>query len=163
SRALGLIPEEAAANRMLAARGRGLMRYRIGRYGDALADLEVARTLGENRAEPRVQVDILLDQAIALDWMNEYRRAADKVAQARALAAGLSDPVLGARLALREGRAHQLFSRYEEAETALRQAIAGAEPLGDAGYETLIIALLILSHLLPVSGKIDEAEAVCER
>src|SRR4029079_12969695 len=102
----------------------------------------------------------------ALDWMVEFRRSRDLVNQAETLLAtfepGQLSDVLKASLLVGQGRAVHRFSDNVSAIDKLRQAIALAEPLGDAGYEMRVIALLLLVALLPFPGHVEEAERVFE-
>ncbi|WP_437779713.1 protein kinase domain-containing protein [Sorangium sp. So ce1097] len=158
-------PDRAAAHR-----GRGVMRYRLGRYHDALADLASARAIARARGDVPAQIDILLDEATALDWMDEFKSSEERVEEARALAAGIAlSPALAARLSLGVGRSLHRFSREEEAAAALERAAAAAASLGDDGYETLVISLLMLGFVLQGLGRLDDAEdalgraiALCE-
>lgn len=165
SRALALLPDvdDRQTERFFALRGRGSMRYRIGRYSDSVDDfqsaLECARILDET-----ARIHVLLDYATALDWMNEYRASQIMVERARALAQERAiSRLIEARLLLGTGRSHMRFSRLTEAHDALQAAIAIADPLGDAGYETLVIALLLLCLILPVQGAVEDADRLSER
>src|SRR4029079_10452537 len=84
SRALSQLDEDAQSERMIALRGRGLMRYRMSRresVDDLTAALELARKLENREAE----VEIVLESATMLDWMMEAHRSADLVKEAAAL------------------------------------------------------------------------------
>ncbi|WP_437905812.1 protein kinase [Sorangium sp. So ce327] len=161
----GVRPDRAAAHR-----GRGLMRYRLGRYHDALADFASARAIARARGDIRAQIDILLDEATALDWMDEFKSSEERVEEAGVLADEITlSPALTARLALGAGRTLHRFSREEEAAAALERAAASAASLGDDGYETLVISLLMLGFVLQGLGRLDDAEdalgraiALCE-
>ncbi|WP_437287787.1 serine/threonine-protein kinase [Sorangium sp. So ce406] len=163
-------PPRARPDRAAAHRGRGLMRYRLGRYHDALADFASARAIARARADVPAQIDILLDEATALDWMDEFKSSEERVEEARALAAGIAlSPALAARLSLGVGRSLHRFSREEEAAAALERAAAAAASLGGDGYETLVISLLMLGFVLQGLGRLDDAEdalgraiALCE-
>src|SRR5262249_11138697 len=63
SRALEQPSTGDAAARCAEHRGRGLMRYRIGRYHDALGDLTRARELAVWRGDVPLEAAILLDEA----------------------------------------------------------------------------------------------------
>ncbi|WP_441289970.1 serine/threonine-protein kinase [Sorangium sp. KYC3313] len=161
----GVRPDRAAAHR-----GRGLMRYRLGRYHDALADFASARAIARARGDVPAQIDILLDEATALDWMDEFKSSEERVEEAGVLAEEIMlSPALAARLALGAGRTLHRFSREEEAAAALERAAASAASLGDEGYETLVISLLMLGFVLQGLGRLDDAEdalgraiALCE-
>ncbi|MGK3988596.1 protein kinase [Sorangium sp. So ce136] len=155
----GSRPDRAAAHR-----GRGLMRYRLGRYHDALADFASARAIARARGDIPAQIDILLDEATALDWMDEFKSSEERVEEARALAAGIAlSPALAARLSLGVGRSLHRFSREEEAAAALERAAAAASSLGGDGYETLVISLLMLGFVLQGLGRLDDAESALGR
>ncbi|XXX76629.1 protein kinase [Sorangium sp. So ce134] len=163
-------PARARPDRAAAHRGRGLMRYRLGRYHDALADFASARTIARARGDVPAQIDILLDEATALDWMDEFKSSEERVEEARALAGGIAlSPALAARLALGVGRSLHRFSREDEAAAALERAAAASASLGDDGYETRVISLLMLGFVLQGLGRLDDAEealsqaiALCE-
>ena len=160
SRALALLPRADGRSRLAALHGRGLMRYRVGRYQDSIADLAAARDLAAEMGDAAAQVDCLLDEAIALDWMNDYSGSAERVEVARLLAGSEPTPLIQARLRLAEGRALFRSGRWPEACAALEDAALRAKPLGDDGYETLVIALILLAVVLPNLGRTEEAEAV---
>ncbi len=73
SRAVEQLAGEADPRRLSALQGRGLMRYRVGRYHDALADFAVARTIAREAGDVAAEVEILLDEATALDWTYDYK------------------------------------------------------------------------------------------
>jgi tetratricopeptide (TPR) repeat protein len=157
------LEQASGLDRRAAHRGRGLMRYRSGRYHDALADLSIARELAARGGDVAEQIAILLDEATALDWMDGYAASARRVEEAQALLPRARSPLLDARLALGLGRSAFRFSRNEEAATLLERAAAAAAPLGDDGYETHVIALLLLGFLLPAQGRPDEARQALDR
>src|SRR5262249_3272759 len=77
-----------------AYRGRGLMRYRNGRYHDALGDFTAARALAHACGDAVAEIEILLDEATALDWMSEYKSSEQRVEEARALLDDARSPLL---------------------------------------------------------------------
>ncbi|MFT3765831.1 MAG: protein kinase [Minicystis sp.] len=169
SRALEQPPNDSGIDRGAAYRGRGLMRYRIGRHHDALTDFACARKMAEDAGDVATQIEILLDEATALDWMNEFKSSEERVLAARALAALGGAPLLEARLLLGLGRSAHRFSRNEEAAALLERAAAAAAPLGDDGYETLVIALSMLGFIYQGLSRLDDAQraldetiALCE-
>jgi eukaryotic-like serine/threonine-protein kinase len=133
------------------------MRHRIGRYDDALADFERAQALAAAARDRVAEVELLLDEAMARDWRDDYQRSEACVLRAQALGEGLGNPAIEARLLLGLGRSAHRFSREEEAVPLLVRAAAAAEALGDEGYETLVIATLLLGFILPVLNRLDEA------
>jgi len=164
TRALELLPEIADPRCMTALRGRGLMRYRVGRYEDSLADLARARQMARQLGDKHEEVEVLLDEATALDWTNDYVRSEERVLEAMAIAtfALLDSPSLQVRLQLGMGRAQLRQGQWEQARTLLVAAAELARSQGDSGYESLIISLLLLGLILPNLGRIDEAQRVLE-
>ena len=137
----------APTDRAAAFRGRGLSRSRLGRHPEALEDLVLATATAREHGDPAGQIEALLDEATTLDWMNDFKHSEERVAEAQALAGEGSSPLLAARLSLGLGRAAHRFSRNHEAAELLERAAAEAEALGDEGYETRIIALMMLGFI----------------
>jgi tetratricopeptide (TPR) repeat protein len=170
SQALQLLPEDDDRRRMVAWRGRGLMRYRVSRY-DAIDDLALAREAARRLGDSQAEVDIVLDASTAYDWTDEYRKSRALVAEAEAMADTLarslpdqgSPRLIAARLLLGQGRAMWRFSERTEALQKLTEAVNLAERLGDDGYETLVVSLLLLGDLLPWYGETKRAELAFER
>jgi tetratricopeptide (TPR) repeat protein len=162
TRALELLSRDDELRGLTLLRGRGLMRYRIGRYEDSLADFTQARQLAERLSDTRAQVEVLLDEAMALDWVNNYTRSEECVRRARALAVRVPSSYVQARLLLGVGRSWFRKGRWEEACPPLEAAVDRARLLKDAGYETKVVAQLLLVVILPNLGRIDEAEAVLD-
>ncbi|WP_437600043.1 protein kinase [Sorangium sp. So ce590] len=163
SRALAQPATERGERRRTAYRGRGLMRYRLGRYHDALGDLDRARAMAVEEGDVIEQIEILLDEATALDWMDDYGRSKQRVEEARALVHGDLPPALAARLSMAAARSLHRESRDEEAAHQFERSAAQAEGVGDEGYETLVVSLLLLGFIYPGLGKLDEAGAVLDR
>ncbi len=163
TRMLALVDD--APPRLAAHHGRGLARYRTGRYEDALDDLHRARELAAELGDRRAQLAILLDEATVLDWMWSHRRSAELVDQAFALAEGDADPdpVLAARLATGRARSLWRLGRRAEAHASLREAVARAEAAGAAAYESLIVSLVMLGTVLIGLGEIGPAREVFEQ
>jgi eukaryotic-like serine/threonine-protein kinase len=147
-----------------AYRGRALMRYRLERYQDALADFALARAAASAAGDAAIEMEILLDEATALDWMDEYTSSEKRVEQARGLSAATPvSTAIEARLLLGIGRSHHRFSREAEAAEALERAVALAERLGDAAYETHVISLMILGFIYPVQNRLEDARLAIDR
>jgi tetratricopeptide (TPR) repeat protein len=159
SRAIEISTAPSAA----AFRSRGLMRYRLARYHDALADFSRAREISEARGDTPALLEILLDEATALDWMDNYKTSAERVRQARELASGPMSRALEARILLGLGRALHRESREEEASRLLEQAAELASEVGDEGYETVVVALLLLGFTLQGLGRLAEAARALDR
>jgi eukaryotic-like serine/threonine-protein kinase len=163
TRALGQLEESDLRRRMIALRGRALMRYRMSRH-DAVDDLTVAlaaaRTLGDKEGE----VELVMETATAYEWMAEYHRSRDLVSEATTLLENhdVRNDFLRASLLVGQGRALWRSNEPEGAIEKLRQAIAMADPLGDQAYEIRVISLLLLGDLLPFRGQVAEAEQVFE-
>src|SRR5262249_39655691 len=85
SRALALLPKADESARVAALRGRGQMRYRVSRYDDALSDFREACQIVERLGVRELEVEILLDEATALDWMEDYRQSRELVEKAERL------------------------------------------------------------------------------
>ena len=169
TRCLGQLEADAQAPRLRALRGRGIMRYRLGRHDDALADLAKARELAELGNDLGTLADVLLEEAMALDWLFDWPRSRALAERARALFAAGAPPALEARILLAIGRLLQRFNQDEEAARFLREAGRLARSVGDEGYEVEVIADLLLGLVLPFLDRVDEAEerlagvqALCE-
>jgi tetratricopeptide (TPR) repeat protein len=150
--------ELSGAPPLSARRGRGLVRYRLGRYPEALADLEAARAQAGAEGDVMSEVELFLDEAMVLDWMGEYTSSAERVLlAARARGVALASPLVDARRLLGLGRSHHRRDRAEEAAEVLARAAGLAARLGDEGYETRVIALLLLGFILPGLRRLEEA------
>ncbi|MFL5347081.1 MAG: serine/threonine-protein kinase PknK [Hyalangium sp.] len=164
SRALELLPQTADSRCLTALRGRGLMRYRVGRYEDSLADLARARQMARELGNTREEIEVMLDEATAFDWSNDWVRSEERVLQAMALATtSMQDSrMLQVRLLLGMGRAQWRLGQWENARGLLAAASEQARDLGDAGYESRIVCLILLGFILPNLGRIDDAQRVLE-
>jgi tetratricopeptide (TPR) repeat protein len=160
SRALELLDPADEARGLTALRGRGLMRYRIGRYEDSLADFARAREWARRVGNVRAEVELLLDEAMALDWVSEYVRSEERVLEAQGLASRVESPYVQARLLLGLGRAQLRQGLWDDACPPLEAAAMRAKRLGDAGYETQVVAQMLLAAILPHLGRMDEAQRV---
>src|SRR5690606_11468759 len=87
----------------------------------------------------------------------DFQASAERVERARARADAPRSPLLEARLLLGAGRSHHRADREEEAADALERAAVLAAPLGDEGYETLVITLMMLGFILQGLGRMDDA------
>ena len=161
SRMLALV--DGAPPRQAALHGRGLARYRTGRYEDALEDLGEARALADELGDRRARLTLLLDEATVLDWLHNYHRSAELVEQAAALAPGDAEPAAAARIAVGRARALWRLGKSVEARASLHEAVGRAEAAGAAGYESLVAALLMLGTVLSDLGEIREAREVFAR
>ncbi|MFY3745302.1 serine/threonine-protein kinase PknK [Anaeromyxobacter sp. Red801] len=158
TRVLTLLAEDDERGRFSALRGRGLVRYRLGRYRDAISDLGAASAAARALRDRSGEIECLLDEATALDWMNDYGASSERLRAAEALAGTSPSPLLAARLMVARGRAMLRAGRWQEGAAAVEAAAVLAEPLGDEGYETLVVALVLGGAALPVLGRIADAE-----
>jgi serine/threonine protein kinase/tetratricopeptide (TPR) repeat protein len=160
----GAPPAVSSGRAMVPRRGRGRMRQRLGRYDDALADFAVARELAGAADEATAEVEILLDEATTLDWMNDYARSEVRVIAAETLARerGLASPAIEASLLLALGRSRHRYSREDEAAPLIELAAELALHLGDEGYETRVVALLMLGFINQGTGRLDDAARVLD-
>ena len=139
------------------------MRYRLSRYEDALNDLDRARAIARQLGDSGAEVEQILDQATVLDWMQDYRKSTTLVEQAQTLAAGAATPLIEARLCLGLGRAKYRFRKWEESQRLLERAASQAADLGDPGYETLVIALLLIAALCTLVNRQEQAQHTFDR
>ncbi|MFO0756258.1 MAG: protein kinase [Byssovorax sp.] len=163
SRALEQPGERDPLERRQAYRGRGQVRYRIGRCHDALTDFSCARAIAAEEEDDLVEAEILLDEAAAFDSMEEHHSAEVQVEQAALLLRDPALPALGARLLLAQGRAALRRRRQDGAAALLGQAAIAAGELGSDGHETLVGALLLLAEVHLDAGRLDEAGATLAR
>lgn len=163
TRALGLLPEDDRERRMRAFSGRGSMRYRLSRFEDALEDLGRARDIAHGLGDLAAETDLLLDMATVLDWSQDFHTSRTLVEEAQALAPPTRSALLDTRLCMGLGRVAWRQRQWSTARPLLEQAIAQAERLGDAGYESLVISLLMLGDLAVAEKRIDLAETTLDR
>ncbi len=161
SRMLGLV--DGGPPRQAALHGRGLARYMVGRYEDALDDLHRAHALAAEHGDPRGRLMILLDEATVLDWLASFRRSAELVEQAAGLVAGDAEPAIAARVATGRARSLWRLGKSVEARAALFEAVGLAEAAGGAAYESLNISLIMLGAVLSDLGEIHEAREALDR
>ncbi len=161
--ALAQLPPGDEDRRLMALRGRGISRYRMGRYADSIEDLRQAEELAVRVADPVTQALVMLDESDALDWVFEWHRSRDLACLAQELLRGVDAAPLQARVLLAVGRSFHRFSQDREAIELLRLAVRIAETIGPAGYEVRVGAGLMLGFLLPFLGLLDEAEEQLDR
>jgi hypothetical protein len=163
TRVLALLDDGDRRRRMWARRWRGIMRYRLSRHEDAIADLAAARADAQALADIESEIDLLLDEAMALDWLGQFEHAAQLTAAAEQRLAEVTSPPLEARVLMSRGRAALRADALERAVELTALAAARAEALGDACYETLVVARLMLGGLYAWFHRLDEAETVFKR
>ena len=164
TRALELLESDELRLRLQALHARANMRYRIGRGDDALADFAAARALASELGEQGTLIELLLEEATALDWRNDFAASAMLVNSARSLSTTVkvSAPQRAA-LAAGEGRALLRQGDWSGAAFELERATGLAELCGDAGYETRVISLLLLQAVLPQLGRVEDCERVSQQ
>jgi hypothetical protein len=163
SRALTEMSDVEPEARQRALKGRGIVRYRLARHDDSLADLALARQLAVRIGDAVTQADVMLDESMALDWLLEWHRSRELAEGAKKLLGGGAPPVLEARLTLALGRSYHRFNQDREAAELLREAARLAETIGDEAYEVRVTANMLLGFLLPFLGLLDEAEERLDR
>jgi tetratricopeptide (TPR) repeat protein len=146
--------------RAAALGGRGHVRYRLHRLADAIDDLRAARAGAESLDLQALVVELLLEEATALDWAGKFEESAERTEEAGRRAAGNADVQgnlrLSARLRLARGRTHWRRGQVAEAIAALDQAVMGARAAGDG--ENKRVGRLLLALALVLDGQLDEAE-----
>ncbi|WP_437283497.1 protein kinase [Sorangium sp. So ce375] len=159
-RLIGLLERDDPEARGRALAGRGRARYRLQRFDESLADLRAARALAEAAGERARAIELLLEEATALDWLEDFPASAALAARAAELGAGLGDARLDARCLLASGRSDCRDQRVDEGIPKLERAARGALALGD--HEAHVIARLVLVASLSVARRLDEAERHAE-
>ncbi|WP_437944499.1 protein kinase [Sorangium sp. So ce281] len=161
-RLAGLLERDDASTRARARAlaGRGRARYRLQRFEESLADLRAARALAEAAGDRARAAELLLEEATALDWLEDFPASAAIAARAAELCAGLGDARLDARCLLAGGRSDCRDQRVDEGIPKLERAARGALALGD--HEAHVIARLVLVASLSVALRLDEAERHAE-
>ena len=110
------------------------------------------------------QIDILLDEGIALDWLNDFKGAAAVVTQAEEMTkAETPTPALKARLLMAMGRSAYRGENMQAGCDLLTECVAAAEPLGEEGYEAYTQGMMMLAFVQTNLGKLDEATAVSDK
>jgi tetratricopeptide (TPR) repeat protein len=157
--ALELLPAEDVARRRRALAARGRVRLRSHRYREACEDLARAAALALSSEDRTEAALLLLEQATALDWLEDLEGAEALVTRAMEVGQGLEaqEPLAG-RLALARGRTEGRHGRWELALPLLEQAARGAERSGDT--EVLSVAFTMWPVGLAYQGRLEEAETL---
>jgi len=139
--------------------GRARARYRLQRQHEAKADLEEVIGIARERGEPELEIEAMLELAIALDLSERFDESSAIAEQARQrLDAWPARPralevdveLAGARVVFRQGEPAQAVPR-------LRAVVAAAREL--ERWETLTIAGMLLALSLVQVNELDAAEA----
>ncbi|HYH95849.1 serine/threonine-protein kinase PknK [Hyalangium sp.] len=159
TRALALLPEKEHGLRVRAQAlaGRGRVRHRLQLFREGLADLSAARALAESWRDVTLEVDLLLEEATARDWMEDVEGSSACTREAMERIEQLDDPRLGLRCTLARGRMHVRQGEWEAAARILRSAAEGAELARD--HETHVVALAMLGSALTFLDRPAEAAA----
>ncbi|KFE62370.1 hypothetical protein DB31_4080 [Hyalangium minutum] len=143
--------------RALATRGR--VRLRSHRYREACQDVARAAALALELGAHAEAALLLLEQATALDWLEDWEGAQALVERAAEAGRGWEErPPLAPRLALARGRTEARRGSWEPALLLLEQAAREAERSGDT--EVLTVALTMWPVGLAYLGRLEEAEAL---
>jgi tetratricopeptide (TPR) repeat protein len=162
--ALENLLETDEEGQIAASRGRALMRFRLGRHEDASKDFEIARTRAHKVSARLAEIELMLDQAIVLDWLNLWKQSAALTAEAEALAKTETlPPSVNARMLMALGRTPYRADELRPALELLTRAVDAAAPLGDDGYEALTQSLIMICFAHTNLGQFDEALRVSER
>ena len=159
---LAEIPENQ--NRQIRARrGLGIMRFRLGRFEDALKELSVARQVAHAVQAVEDEIDLLLEESLVLDWLKDWTKAAQLTERAETLAAGSSDALLGAKLLYAQGRTLHRADKTDQACAYFEKSAAMAEGLGPDGYEIHVLSLGLAGWGYSMSRRLDEAQGTFDR
>jgi len=133
--------------------GRARSRYRLQRVRDALADVDAGLAIAERAGDQRLEIELLIEKATALDWSDDYPGSAAAAARARERIAAAPD--LATDVELAEARSLWRAQRFAEAAPRLRAVVAAAHAAGRV--ETELLATLMLTTLLADVGDLDAA------
>ena len=161
-------PSDASApgkdvRQVLARRGLGTMRFRLGRYEDALKDLSAARELAHAGEVREREIELLLDESLLLDWLDERMRSAQLVEEAQTLARDTSTPLIEARLVYGHARTLHRADKTDQACALFEKSAAMAEALGVDGYETHVLSLGLAGWGYSLLRRFEEAEVMFAR
>ncbi|NRD57404.1 serine/threonine-protein kinase [Corallococcus exiguus] len=155
TRALALLPESDDARRAQALAGRGKVRHRLQRFRESLADLSAARALARIRGDAALEVDLLLEEATARDWMEDSDGSAVCTREALDAIEPLDAPRLSLRCGLARGRLHVRQGEWAAAARVLTSTAEGSERARD--HETLVVSLALLGSALTFLDRAPEA------
>ncbi|ATB30247.1 serine/threonine-protein kinase PknK [Melittangium boletus] len=166
--ALAQLPEGDSARRARVLAGRGRVRYRTHRFHEALADLVAARALAHALGDTALEVDLLLEEATLVDWLEDAEGSAARTQEALDKAESLDDPKLSVRCSLARARYTWRQGDWTRATRLLTATVESATLARDT--ETRIIALMMQGTGLSLAGDepgssaaFDEALGLCQR
>jgi tetratricopeptide (TPR) repeat protein len=154
---------DADIRQVVARQGLGTMRFRLGRHEDALKDLSRARELAHAVAAREREIQIMLDEALILDWLNDWPRSAQLVDAAQALSKQGSTPLIEARLVYGHARTLHRADKTDQATVYFERSAAMSEALGAEGYETHILSLGLAGWGYSLLRRFQEAEVMFGR
>jgi eukaryotic-like serine/threonine-protein kinase len=158
------LPDGDDAGHIAASKGRGLMRFRLGRHEGAIKDLDLALERARKTDARRAQIDILLDVGIVVDWMMDVSRSAAAVEEATTLAATLpTTPEVEVRLLMGRGRTLVRQEKTREALVIFQAVVDLAGQLGAQGYESYAQSLAMLAWCQAIIGSYEESERAFTR
>ena len=131
--------------------------YQRGDFEQAVERWAQAAAVYEKSSARREQIDSLIRLSEAYQSLGRNRTAAIQLEQARALAAGIDDPLLSIRILWRTGILYQASGQYVEAEQSLQEALQRTKTLPQAGLTAAI--LNDLGNLAASQGKFAVALA----
>src|SRR5262249_50324263 len=120
--------------------GRAWARYRMQRFQDALADLDTALAIARELGDAAVDIAVLLERGIVLDWSFDFAGSAQAVAAAKARLAEVhtsSQSALALGIELGEARTQHRAGENVACVPRLRAVSAAAHD------ETEMIARLL--------------------
>ncbi|EPX59900.1 Adenylate cyclase [Cystobacter fuscus DSM 2262] len=166
--ALAQLPEGDRERRARVLAGRGRVRYRTHRFHEALADLGQARALARALGNTALEVDLLLEEATLVDWLEDAEGSAARTHEALEKAESLDDPRLSVRCSLARARQSWREGDWARATRLLTATVEAATLARDT--ETRIIALMMQGTGLALDGQeapataaFDEALALSQR
>jgi eukaryotic-like serine/threonine-protein kinase len=159
--ALAQLRETDAQKRLAAITGRGKTRYRSQRFQDALQDLRSARSLAERGGTTSQVLDLLLEEATVLDWLEDWEGSFGLVETALSKIHDVTDTRLQLKAELARGRMHRRRDQLRQALEVLEPMIRRANELGD--QETMAIGQLLVAGILIVQNSFAEAESCFDR
>jgi serine/threonine protein kinase len=154
--ALSNLADADAVRLVACARGRGTMRTRLGRHEEAQRDLKRARESAALLHEGELVRDLLLDEAIVLDWLRDFPASAALVKEA-AEAPGEMTALTQVKLSVGLARTQWRVGDSEGTVRLGAEAEARAQQLGDEGYESRVIALLMLGPECANLGRFEDS------
>ncbi len=164
--ALDNFSDSNVGGQIAAGQGRGLMRFRLGRYEDAVKDFTAAIERARQVNDLAAVVAMLLDEGIVLDWACDWPQSRMVSEEAVALVAAheeLRVPLVHARLLMAQARSLMRGEKIQEALEMLREAVKAAEALGDQGYEPFTQSLTMVGYSAGILNRFEEAEAAMTR